>query len=201
MTVPTFPTLSGLMYPAKRSPVWDTVKQKSVGGKATAYPNRNLPLWHYELGYEFLRSDVVNLEWQTLVGFYNQLYGAAYLFQFRDVDDCTALLQSFGAGNAIAVAFQLTRAGNFGFSEPVYCLASAPSIYVNGVLKVLTTDYTVDLTTGIVTFVAAPANGAALTWSGTYNWYARFDDDSAEFEKFAYQFWNLKKITFTTELL
>lgn len=38
-------------------------------------------------------------------------------------------------------------------------VTSIDSVYVNGVLKTLTTDYTVDLTTGIITFVAVPTVG------------------------------------------
>jgi len=40
-------------------------------------------------------------------------------------------------------------------------------IYKDGVLKTLTTDYTVS-STGLVTFAAAPAAAAVLSWSGTY---------------------------------
>jgi len=38
-------------------------------------------------------------------------------------------------------------------------LTSVDSVYVNGVLKTLTTDYTVNLTTGAITFVVAPTTG------------------------------------------
>lgn len=38
-------------------------------------------------------------------------------------------------------------------------ITSVDSVYVNGVLKTVTTDYTVNLSTGVVTFVVAPATG------------------------------------------
>ena len=55
--------------------------------------------------------------------------------------------------------------------------------------------------TGLVVFNSPPAYGAALTWTGTFNWLCRFDDDSVEFNKFADQYWELQKLTFTSVVL
>ena len=49
-----------------------------------------------------------------------------------------------------------------------------------------------------VTISPAPAAGAALSWTGTYFWLCRFDEDSLEFSNFMYLFWELKKCSFTT---
>jgi hypothetical protein len=51
---------------------------------------------------------------------------------------------------------------------------------------------------GVVTIAPAPADGAALSWTGTYRWLCRFDEDSLEFSNFMYLFWELKKCSFTT---
>lgn len=48
--------------------------------------------------------------------------------------------------------------------------------------------------TGIVTFNAAPANGVALTWSGSFYYRLRFKQDTSDFEQFAYNYWSLKKL-------
>lgn len=53
------------------------------------------------------------------------------------------------SGNNTATAYQLSETA----------LTSVDSVYVGGVLKTVTTDYTVNLTTGVVTFVTAPATG------------------------------------------
>jgi uncharacterized protein (TIGR02217 family) len=199
MTLPVFPTLIGLTYPVIRRPVWRTIKQESLSGKRTRLPMRVIPQWQYELPYDMLRSDSVNLEWQTLLGFYNSVLGAAYLFQFNDVDDNAVTTQSFGTGDGTTTQFQLVRSLG-GFIEPVYAVNGAPSIFVNGVLKTVTTDYTIG-STGVVTFVVAPGNTLPLTWTGSYYWLARFDDDQEDFSKFMNKFWELKKVTFTTELV
>jgi len=58
-----------------------------------------------------------------------------------------------------ATAFKLSEAS----------IESVDKVYLNGVLKVLTIDYTVNLTTGTVTFVSAPTNGATIEveWTKT----------------------------------
>lgn len=79
------------------------------------------------------------------------------------------------SGNNVATAYQVAET----------TLTSVDSVYKGAVLQTLTTDYTVDLTTGIVTFVVAPITGVdnvTIYWtkgSGsraeiTANFYAMF---------------------------
>jgi len=50
-------------------------------------------------------------------------------------------------------------------------------LFDNGAQKVLNTDYTVDATTGLVTFTTAPTSGHVITWTGQYHIPVRFDSD------------------------
>lgn len=63
------------------------------------------------------------------------------------------------SGDAAATAYQLAETG----------LDSVDVVKVNGTVKTVTTDYTVNLTTGVVTFVAAPdaaaANNVQIQWT------------------------------------
>jgi hypothetical protein len=64
------------------------------------------------------------------------------------------------SGNASATVYQLAELS----------IGSVDSVYVNGALKTVTTDYTVNLTNGTVTFVSAPSTGAnnvVITWTKT----------------------------------
>jgi len=87
-----------------------------------------------------------------------------------------------------------------GFTENVYLPTGAPSIYVNGSLKTVTTDYTIG-STGIVTFVSAPANAAPLTWTGNYNWLCYFDDDILDLASSGSGWWEVKSLNFSSVLL
>lgn len=201
MTIPTFPTLIGLTFPAKRAPNWSTNTFRTVTGKRNALANYSYPFWSYELAYDVLRSDITNAEWQTLLAFYNRVNGPANLFQFTDPDDGSVTDQAMGQGDGVTVDFQLVRtmagSGANVFVEPVFAPTATPTISVAGVHVIALAISE----TGLVTFDAAPANGAAITWTGTYNWLCRFDDDSLDLAKFANNFWELRKVKFSTEKL
>src|ERR1700736_2243069 len=100
--------------------------------------------------------------------------GQADAFRFKDQKDFKATGQTIGADDGVTVAFQLVRNYVSGartyvraITKPIMAsvtdfqgnaLADTVKIYDNGVLKTLgalspaTGDYTVDATTGIVTF-------------------------------------------------
>ena len=200
MTAPTFPVLK-LAWPVVRTPQWDTDVQVSIAGKRTAYARRAFPIYVYELKFNVLRADA-NLEWQTLFAFYNSVLGRANLFIYNDPADGTASATSFGTGDGATTAFQLTRpivGTGVSWVDPVFCPTGTPQIFIAGVLQSTPTNYSISAT-GLVTFTSAPAAAAALTWTGTYGWFCRFDEDSEPFENFMYQFWRLGKVKFSTEL-
>ena len=102
--------------------------------------------------------------------------------------------EPFGTGDGTTTQFQLIRKlYTSGFSEPVQNLNGAPAIYKNAVLQATPADYSVN-SLGVVTFVSAPPNGHALTWTGSYYFRVRFMQDLLEFEEFMYQLWTLKKV-------
>lgn len=82
--------------------------------------------------------------------------------------------------------------------EPVFELdpSNPLLIYVNGTLKANGTDYTVS--NGIVTFTAAPAANAVLTWTGNYFRRVRFDGDSIELERMVSGAWDGKTVKLIT---
>lgn len=196
MTIPTFPTLTGLAFPVQRTPVWSTEKQDSLSGKNNRYQNFSYPLWKYELQFDMLRSDNVNLELQNLAGFFNQLNGATGLFQFADPDDGSVTNQAFGTGDGTTTTFQLVRAFG-GFIEPVFIPVAGFVVKIAGTPTVAFTTSSI----GQIIFNTPPAVAAALTWTGSFNWACRFDDDTIDFSKFMSNFWELKSLKFTTEKL
>jgi hypothetical protein len=58
--------------------------------------------------------------------------------------------------------------------------------------------FTWDWTTGITTISPAPANGDALTWTGSYYKRVRFDMDSFDATKFLKDFWEQKTVKLIT---
>lgn len=203
MTISTFPSLPGLTYPALRTPTWATDKEQTISGKRARYALRNVPIWQWELPFSFLRTSTQYAEWQSLVSFFNGLYGAQGLFEFRDDEDYAAVDQSFGQGDGVSTAFQLTRTGPTAagtFTENVYAPSTVTSVSVAGT-TLTSTQYSLS-TGGIVNFSSgAPANGDALVWSGEFNWLCRMTDDSLELSRFTATIYDLKSLKFESEIL
>ena len=191
MSNAVFPALPGLGWSVTKTPRFKTSVQQASSGKEIRLALMSYPIWEFTLTFEVLRGANGFSEIQTLMGFFLARLGMYDSFLFDDPSDDTATNSAFGTGDGTTTAFQLTRSMG-GFAEPIQNLNSAPSIYINGSL---TTAYTLG-STGIITFTTAPASGAVLTWSGTFYFRCRFLDDVAEFEQFALNLWQLKKIQF-----
>lgn len=193
MALPVFPTLPGIGYPITRTPVHKTEIEETYSGKDTGFRVWAYPRRRYELVANVLRMDAVRLEWQQLIGFFNRVGGRAGTFLFDDAKDDLVSDQAFGAGNGSAKSFQLVRSLG-GFTQPVFAPNVIVNIKINGTA---TAAYTVG-NGGVITFTTAPANGAALTWSGSYYWICRFDDDELPIQQFMADLHAAESIKFTT---
>jgi hypothetical protein len=199
MAPPVFPVLAGLAYPVRRTAVWSTVKHDALSGKKTRFPLWTYPIWRFELPFNFLRSDQINLELQTLAGFINGLLGAATLFAYNDTStpDNSVTGQLFGTGDGTTLGpFQLCRTFG-GFTEPVFLINGVPTIYVAGVPTVPASISAY----GGVTFSTAPASGAALTWTGNFYWPCRLDEDTTDYSQMMQLIWELRALKFSSEKL
>lgn len=87
--------------------------------------------------------------------------------------------------DGVATQFQLyyvySDTGSFSYTKKIFKpVASSIQVYVNGALKTPTTDYTLDETTGTITFTSAPEYNSDVEWSGSFDLPVRFDTDSLE---------------------
>jgi uncharacterized protein (TIGR02217 family) len=89
--------------------------------------------------------------------------------------------QVLGIGDGIETVFQLVK--NYEDSGEIYTrdiikpVSGSVSVGVDGVEKTETTDYTIDTTTGIITFVVAPPDTEVITAGYQFDVPARFDID------------------------
>jgi len=197
-TLPVFPVFPGVTFPVKRSAKWKTVPQESISGQETRLALWSYPRWKYELSFEFLRTYGSYTEWQTMIGFINSMNGSAGVFQYYDITDSIATAQSIGTGDGTNKSFQCVRSYG-GFLEPVFAPVTI-SVYstVSSVITLVSpTLYTVSQT-GQVVFTTAPATGAIISWTGTFNWLCRFDDDEIKAQEDMSGFWSIKSCMFST---
>jgi uncharacterized protein (TIGR02217 family) len=134
-------------------------------------------------------------ELHAVIAFFEERRGRLHGFRWRDPMDfksCppesapTALDQPIGTGDGATVVFQLTKTYGSAFNpwareirKPV---AGTVLIAVAGVVQVPATGYTVDHTTGIVTFEPGhiPALGQSISAGFEFDVPVRFDTDRLE---------------------
>lgn len=174
---------------------WQTRKTVSDSGNETRVKSWSNPLREFSFNAEFW--DEARL--QDLINFYNAVaQGDAYSFRFRDWSDFYAgysmvpggggivvdvgALQTIGTGNGATVAFQLvktyTRDG-FTYTRTITKpVTGTVKVYVGGVEQL--SGWSVNLSTGVVTFSSAPASGT-IAAAFYFDTPARFDGDVVGF--------------------
>lgn len=140
----------------------------------------------WDVGGAAMRTEAAH----ELVAFFEARGGRRFGFRFRDPIDWKSCApggaisgedQPLGVGDGETTAFQLVKRYVSGgeFAERVIRkpVAGTVVIAVNGVA---TEAFEVDLTTGVVTFDVAPAEGAVLTAGFAFDVPVRFDADRLE---------------------
>lgn len=115
----------------------------------------------------------------TLTQFFYARAGRARGFRLKDWSDFSAAAQNIGTGTGAQTAFQLVKRYTSGsithtrtVTKPV---SGTVSVFLNGVLQA--SGWSVNTTTGLVTFSTAPASGVAVTATYEFDVPVRFDTD------------------------
>lgn len=149
--------------------------------------NWNLPRRKYTVSFTIkAQSDI-----DELIAFFRMAMGKGNGFRFRDWSDFTAYDQYIATGDGATTTFQLQKAysfdGNTNYQPILKPVQSGSEIdttvimFLNGTPQIEGTDFTVDYTTGLVTFITAPdpapANGVIITANFEFDIPVRFDTD------------------------
>lgn len=141
----------------------------------------------YDVSYGIRRAD----DLAAVVSFFEARNGRLHGFRFKDWSDYKSGLPSavpapadhlIGTGTGAQTAFQLVKRYASGsqswtrtITKPV---AGTVRVAVNGVEA--TSGWSIDNATGIVTFAAAPASGAAIRAGFEFDVPVRFDSDAMD---------------------
>lgn len=166
--------------------------------------DKELKKWSYprykiQLHYNFITdSNVKGIsllkgELEKLQGFFNSVGGPFDDFLLLDDVENSVSEQSFGAGDGSATEFQLVRSLP-NWVEPVRGIVEAPKIFIDGVE---TTEFSFD-NYGMIIFNEAPLEGSILSWSGTYYFRCRFEDDELELSRTWEGLWEDTEINLVT---
>jgi uncharacterized protein (TIGR02217 family) len=199
MSILLFPSLSPAI-PIKRTIVGSVTKQQAISGARLYFPQWTYPQYRYELSFELLRSYGSFTEWQQMQGFLGQQFSSAEVFNYNDPDDGSVTNQLTGEGDGTTASFQLVRTLG-GSAEPVFSVYGTPSVSVDG--TPVSSSYWSISNYGVLTFAGGhiPAATKLITWTGTYYWYCRLDNDEYTFSKFASGFRSMDSLMFSTEHL
>lgn len=212
MTTPAiFPTLNPGYSFTRRPIAGRTGTAVAASGREVRASYWTYPMWEWDLTHEFLPdaatvgtgAGVTASDMKDLVGFFLSVHGSGTGFLFQDPDENAVVLQAIGTGDGSTVTFTLVKTfglGSFIVTEPIGYLNQSvtPNVYVDGVLKTVTTDYTIPVTTPgaqTITFTSAPANGKAITMNMSFYYYVKFKDDTLDFEKLMDKWWTQRKLT------
>jgi len=113
---------------------------------------------------------------EAVIALYKVARGKLHSFRFRDFTDYQLDGEVIGTGDASTTAFQVVQSWTVDGTTETRTITrpvSPLSVYKDGVLQ--GSGYTVDYTTGIVTFTSAPGDGVAISVSGTFDVPVRFD--------------------------
>ena len=125
-----------------------------------------------------------------VIGFFEARHGRLYGFRFRDpfdfksarVDDpISANDQLLGFGDAVKTDFQLLKiyaSGEGRYERPIKKpVTGSVTVALDQVVQSLGIDFTIDETTGVISFAQPPAAGAAITAGFVFDTPVRFDTD------------------------
>lgn len=139
----------------------------------------------YNIAYGVTDSDDPDDSYATVIAFFFARGGMARGFRFKDWLDFNATAQACsGLANGTNTIFQLQKTYTSGainyvrkITRPV---SGTVNVYNNAVLKTLGTDYTIDVTTGKITFTVAPVSGHAITADFDFDVPVRFAVDALQ---------------------
>lgn len=141
----------------------------------------------YDVAYGIRKAD----DLAAVIAFFEARGGRLYGFRFKDWSDYKSALpsvaisntdQSLGTGTGAATQFQLVKRYTSGaqtwtrtITKPV---AGTVLVALNGVAQ--PSGWTVDTTTGIITFTVAPGIGIAVTAGFEFDVPVRFDSEAMD---------------------
>ena len=167
-----------ISYGSSGGPTFSTDVIEAFSG----FEQRNINWSAARARYNVAHGVKTQSQLDELIAFFRARQGKAIGFRFKDWMDYQAVAQNIGTGNGSQTVFQLTK--KYTSSVTVTRIIKKPvnnsalKIYLNAVLQ--SSGYTVNYTTGAVTFTTAPGSGVAVTADFEFDVPVRFDTDQLD---------------------
>lgn len=170
---------SDISYGATGGPIYSTDIVTLFSGHEQRNSN-----WKNARGRYNIASGIkTEKQWHELIAFFRARKGKAIGFRFKDWSDYNAVGEQIGIGDGVKTEFQLVKFYTSGstaveraIKKPV---AGSVTIHRNTNLRG-SLDYSVDYTTGVVSFTEPPAVGVIITADFEFDVPVRFDTDELQ---------------------
>lgn len=182
-----FPT--DISYGSSGGPEYSTNIVTSVNGYEQRNINWSKPRLRYNLAYGVKSQEQLD----TVIAFFRARKGKAVGFRFKDWTDYKATGEIIGLGDGNIKEFQLVKTYRSGNGSEIRIITKPVSgtvkIYLDGMLQ--TSGFTVDYTTGIVTFDTPTVLESEITADFEFDVSVRFDTDrlSASLDAYGANSW------------
>nr|BDD45283.1 glycoside hydrolase family 24 [bacterium] len=169
---------SDISYGAAGGPAYSTDVVETFGG----YEQRNIN-WADARGKWNVAHGVKTLQQlDELIAFFRARQGKAIGFRFKDWSDYKVEGATIGTGDGTTTTFQLKKQYISGADtaerEIKKPIQGTISVYIDGSPLEITTEYTVNYTTGEISILTPPSNGEIITADFEFDVPVRFDTDA-----------------------
>lgn len=127
--------------------------------------------------------NISNERYQPILEMFYVARAQLHCFLYRDPLDNTADDELLGVGDGVIDIYQLSKLyliGAFSYQRNIYAIPDSETIEVT-MDGVPTTAFTVDKDRGLVLFDSPPGVGVLVRWSGTFDVWVRFNQDTLPF--------------------
>lgn len=172
---PRFP--DDISYGSSGGPNFKTWVYEGHSGKE----QRNIGWATSKARYDVSHAIKDKADMDTLRSWFYAMQGRAYGFRFKDWGDYELVDEQIGTGDGTTAVFPIIKTYTVGlnnYTRRIFKpIATGLVVKVNGVTQTLTTHYTVDTTTGKITFVTPPSAALPITVTCEFDVPVRFDTD------------------------
>lgn len=152
----------------------------TVTANLAGYEQRNIN-WNKARGSWDISTGIKNkADMDIVIAFFRARFGKAYGFRFKDWTDYQGIAENIGTGDGSNKIFQLVKSyssGSYSYVRDIKKPVSGTvKIYLNSILQ--SSGYTIDYTSGIVTFTTSPANTTLVNADFEFDVPVRFDTDT-----------------------
>lgn len=143
--------------------------------------SRNINWSKNKMKFNIVNGVKTKTELEDICAFFRNVKGCGCGFRFKDWLDYSVEAQEIGVGDGSTVVFQLLKtyvvSGSVYTRKIVKPVISTVKVYLGGVES---EDFSVDLTTGVVTLNVAPVSGVVVTADFEFDVPVRFNSDILE---------------------